>query len=306
MIAQTPSLQASECLKEEHALKKRVLSNLRFFFRDPLAIIGAVILLIFFLMAAFAPWLAPYPDQGQGASNLKERLQPPSSKHWMGTDRQGRDILSRIIYGARVTLRIPFLVIGIALLVGLPLGAIAGYFGGQIDNLLMRFTDFMLSFPVLILAIIIVVILGPSLENTMIALSIAYWPWYTRIVRSQTVAIKEEAFVEAAKALGASHTRIIVHHIIPNVFYVALAKAAIDMGEVILAAAGLSFIGLGAQPPTPEWGSMLRVGRTYVPDQWWYSVFPGLAIFLVVLALNFIGDRIRDLLDPKVRRAIKL
>jgi len=284
---------------------KRAVPGIRFFLKDPLAIVGVVVILIFSLIAILAPWLAPYPGQGQGASNMKERLQPPSSHHLLGTDRQGRDILSRIIYGSRITLRIPFVVIGIALIVGLPLGCIAGYFKGTIDNIIMRFTDFMLSFPVLILAIIIIVVLGPSLEHTMIALSLSYWPWYARIVRSQSVSMREESFVEAAKAIGASNSRIIFWHIMPNVFYVALAKATIDMGEVILAAAGLSFIGLGAQPPTPDWGTMLRIGRIYVPDWWWYSVFPGLAIFLVVIAFNFIGDRVRDLLDPKLRRLVR-
>lgn len=291
-------------LQAERSLRNRIVSNLRFFFKDPLAIVGVVIILIFSLTAILAPWLAPYPEEGQGSSNMRDRLQSPSSRHLLGTDRQGRDILSRLIYGSRITLRIPFIVIGIALIIGLPVGCIAGYTGGKIDNIIMRFTDFMLSFPILILAIIIVVILGPSLEHTMIALSLSYWPWYVRIVRSQGVSVREEAFVEAARAIGTNNLRIVIRHIIPNVSYVALAKATIDMGEVILAAAGLSFIGLGAQPPTPDWGTMLRIGRTYVTDQWWYSVFPGLAIFLVVIAFNFIGDRVRDLLDPRLRRAI--
>ncbi|HJX39710.1 MAG TPA: ABC transporter permease, partial [Anaerolineae bacterium] len=248
------------------------------------------------------PWLAPYPDQGMGKANLGEKLDPPSSAHPLGTDDLGRDLLSRILLGSRPSLSIGLFVVGLAMLIGTPLGAIAGYFGGWIDQAIMRITDIFLSFPALLLAITISAALGASFFNAMLSISLTWWPWYTRLARAQAVSLKEQTFVEASRALGVPGFTIIRRHIIPNVLTPALVQATMDVGSAILMGAALSFVGLGVQLPKPDWGNMLNVARLYFNDGPWFAIFPGLAILLIAMCFNLLGDGVRDVLDPQSRR----
>lgn len=270
--------------------------------RDRLAVGGLTIILAVLILALAAPYVAPFPEQGRGESNLSERLETPSAQHWFGTDRQGRDILSRVLFGARISFRVAFLVTAAAVLIGSPLGAVAGYYGGWVDEVVMRFTDLLLAFPALLLAIAIVAVLGPSLEHGMIAIAVSWWPWYTRLVRGVAVSVRERPYIEAARAAGVSDIKIVLFHVLPNCLTPVVVQATLDVGSVILAAASLSFIGLGAQPPQPEWGLMVSEGRSYVLEQWWYATFPGLAIFVLVLSFNLVGDALRDVLDPRMKR----
>lgn len=288
-------------LRQVESAWRRSLRGAFLILKNPLTFLGLIIVLLLIVAAIFAPWLAPYPDQGRGASNLKERLRAPSAKHPFGTDNLGRDILSRVIFGAQVSLKAALVVVALVILIGAPLGAIAGYYGRRLDELIMRFADMILAFPSLLLAIAIVAALGPSLTNAMIAISVPWWPWYTRLVRGQVVSLKERQFVEAARAAGASNRRIIFRHIFPNTLSPVIVQATLDMGYVILATSGLGFLGLGTQPPTADWGVMVSAGREYILNQWWISTFPGLAIFVTVLGFNLLGDGIREFLDPKLR-----
>jgi peptide/nickel transport system permease protein len=276
--------------------------NTRIFFKDKLAVLGLAIIIVTISMAILAPWLAPYPQQGRGASNLKERFEAPSSHHLMGTDNLGRDILSRIVYGARIPLLISFTVTAVIVVIGVPLGGVAGYYGGRIDEVVMRITDVFLAFPSLVLAITFVAFLGPSIRNVMIAIVVSWWPWYTRLVRGVSVSLRERPYVEAARTMGVRDSLIIFRHILPNAFGPVIVQMTLDIGTVILAAAALSFVGLGAQAPTAEWGLMISEGRQYILDYWWIGSFAGLAIFILVLAFNFVGDGLRDVLDPKSKR----
>lgn len=276
--------------------------NVHIFKKDKLALIGLVMIILFVIVAILAPVLAPYPAQGLGESDLGSRLETPGRDHWFGTDRQGRDILSRIMFGLRISLTAAFSVTFAAIIIGVPLGAVAGYFGGKVDEIIMRITDLFLSFPALLLAIIIVSVIGFGLQNAILALVISWWPWYTRLVRGITISLKERAFVEGARSLGISNARILIRHIIPNCFGPVIIQATVDIGTVILATASLGFIGLGAQPPQPELGLMISEGRDYVLEQWWYATFPGLAIFLLVLSFNLVGDGLRDTFDPRMKR----
>jgi peptide/nickel transport system permease protein len=223
----------------------------------------------------------------------------PSAEHPFGTDRLGRDMLSRVIVGARSALMVPIGVVAFAVLIGAPLGAIAGYKGGWIDEVIMRITDLFLAFPSLLLAMAIASALGRGLQNAAIALVISWWPWYTRLVRGVTIGLKERYFVEAAQAIGVRDWIIILRHILPNTISPILVQATVDMGTVILAMGGLAFLGLGTQPPAPDWGLMVSEGRSYILDQWWIATFPGLAIFVIVLAFNLVGDTLRDIFDPR-------
>jgi peptide/nickel transport system permease protein len=276
--------------------------NVRVFFKDKLAVIGLIVVLLNIAVAVFAPQIAPYPAQGRGQSNLSERFEAPSTHHLMGTDREGRDVFSRVIYGARIPLIISFAVTAAIVIIGVPLGGIAGYYGGKVDEVVMRVTDVFLAFPSLILAIGFVAFLGPSIRNVMIAIVVSWWPWYTRLVRGVAVSLRERPYVEAAKTMGVSNSRIIWRHILPNALGPVIVQMTLDIGTVILAAAALSFIGLGAQPPTAEWGLMISEGREYILQQWWMGTFPGLAIFILVLAFNLVGDGLRDVLDPRSKR----
>jgi peptide/nickel transport system permease protein len=255
-----------------------------------------------FLMAIFAYQIAPYPDEGAGKTHAANTLLPPSAEHWFGVDKLGRDILSRIIVGARPALIIPIGVVLFAVLLGAPLGALAGYKGGWLDEVIMRITDLFLAFPSLLLAMAIASALGRGLDKAAIALIVSWWPWYTRIARGVAVGLKERYFVEAAQAIGVSDAVIIFRHILPNTISPILVQATVDLGTVILAMGGLAFLGLGTQPPSPDWGLMVSDGRTYILNQWWIATYPGLAIFVVVLAFNLLGDTLRDIFDPRQYR----
>lgn len=270
--------------------------------RDVLAMfsLGWIALMIFF--AIFAPLIAPYPEQGAGRNNAENRFQAPTSEYWLGTDELGRDVLSRIIYGAQPAMVSSLIVVTAAVLIGTPLGAIAGYYGGWIDEIIMRITDLFLAFPSLLLAMAIVSLAGPSLINAVIALVVSWWPWYTRLVRSTTRSLREQYFVEAARSIGVTDAVIITRHILPNTLSPIIVQATIDIGTVILAATSLAFLGLGTQPPAADWGLMIAQGRQYLRQAWWYSVFPGIAIFLTVLSFNLLGDTLRDIFDPRQYR----
>jgi len=270
--------------------------------RDRLALISLFIILAIVLAAMLAPWLAPYPKQARGASNLSERLSPPSRTHLLGTDDIGRDILSRMLYGSRPSLSIGFLVVGMAITIGMPLGAIAGFFGGWMDQTIMRITDVFLSFPALLLAIAISAALGPGLRNVMIAIGLTWWPWYTRLARAQAVSLREQTFVEAARAIGVRNMTIVRQHILPNVLTPCLVQATTDVGSAILMGTALSFIGLGVQLPHADWGNMLTVARMYFAEAPWFAIFPGLAILIVAMSFNLLGDGVRDVFDPRTRR----
>lgn len=267
--------------------------------RDPLALVGLVLVVLLVLAALLGPWVAPYAEQGRGATDVASRVQAPSAEHWLGTDQLGRDVLSRIVIGARGALVVPLFVVGLAVLIGVPLGAVAGYRGGRLDELLMRITDVFLAFPPLLLAMVTVALLGPSLLNAGIALAVAWWPWYARLVRGVAQSLRDRPFVEAARAMGVPQRRILSRHVVRNAVTPILVQAAVDMGTVVLAAGSLAFLGLGAQPPEPDWGLMVAEGRATLMTSWWISTFPGLAIFLAVLGFNLLGDMLRDLLDPR-------
>jgi len=265
------------------------------------SMLGLGLVVMFLVLAAFGPWLAPYPGDTTGSIDLANRLLPPDAAHWFGTDEMGSDILSRIIVGARTSLFIGLVITGLGAGIGVPLGIIAGYKGGWLRAGIMRVTELFLAVPGLALALAIVAALGPGITNCVIALAIVWWPGYVRLVEAKTLAVKEELFVEAARSLGAKTPWILWHHILPNCMSPIIVKMSMDMGMAILAAASLGFIGLGARPPAPEWGTMISVARSYMPDWWWYSFFPGAAIFLTVLGFNLLGDGLRDILDPKSR-----
>jgi peptide/nickel transport system permease protein len=229
------------------------------------------------------------------------KLLPPSAEHWFGTNEVGNDVFTRVVLGTRTTLQIAVIITGVAVLIGVPLGMFAGYVGGYVQEVIMRVTDIFLGVPGLILAIAIVGALGPGIVNAMLALSLVWWPGYVRLVQAKTLSEKNEIYVQAAKSMGASPIRIVFVHILPNCASPIIVKASMDMGMAILGAASLGFLGLGAQPPLPEWGAMISVARNYLPDWWWYSFFPGLAIFITVMGFNLLGDGLRDVLDPQSR-----
>ncbi|PHS36445.1 MAG: peptide ABC transporter permease [Alkaliphilus sp.] len=262
------------------------------------AMVGLAIILILVFSAIFADFIAPY---GYDDQDLKARLQGPSMQHFLGTDNFGRDILSRIIYGSRVSLQVGFIAVGIAIAVGGTLGAISGYYGKRLDNVIMRLMDVLLAIPGILLAISIVAALGSGLQNVMIAVGIGSIPGYARIVRSSVLTIREQEFIEAARAVGASDFRIITKHIIPNALAPIIVQSTLGVAGAILSAAGLSFIGLGFQPPTPEWGAMLSTGRNFIRDHWHMTAFPGLAIMITIFGLNLLGDGLRDALDPRLK-----
>lgn len=264
--------------------------------RNPLAVLGALIVLSLVVLALFAPFFATHSPY---AAVLADRLKPPSAEFWLGTDELGRDIWSRIVYGARITLMIVLLVAAIAAPLGLVIGAVAGYLGGWTDRVLMGVTDVFLSMPKLILALAFVAALGPGIENAVIAIAITSWPAYARIARAETLTIRGSEFISAVRLQGASATRVIVRHILPLCTSSMIIRVTLDMAGIILTAAGLGFLGLGAQPPLPEWGAMISRGRAFILDQWWVATMPGFAIVIVSLGFCFLGDGLRDVLDPK-------
>jgi peptide/nickel transport system permease protein len=273
-----------------------VLRQLR---RNRTAMIGAAILIIEVVLAIGAPVIAPYDPLDQ---NPRAALQAPSRDHLMGTDDTGRDLLSRVIWGARISLRVGIVSVLIGGGIGILLGVIAGFRGGWLDNLIMRFMDLLLAFPGILLALGIIAILGPGLSNVMLAVGISSIPAYTRVARGSTLALKEREFVTSARSIGAKDRRIMLRYILPNVLPPLVVLATLGIAGAILTAAGLSFIGLGAVPPTPEWGAILTLGRKYINQAWWYTTFPGVAIMITVLGINMLGDALRDALDPKLRR----
>lgn len=304
MAVQTEAAGRAKILTLRDRLERGLGSTRTFFkllFRNKMTGAAFIIIGILVVVAILAPVLAPYPEQGRGGANMAEKLLAPSAGHWLGTDEMGRDILSRILFGARISLVISTITIALALLIAVPLGVISGYYGGVVDEILMRVTDVFLSFPPLLIAIVVASFMGPSLKNAVIAIVIAWWPWYARVIRAQVLAMKERPFVAAARCIGTSNWTIMFSHILPNCIAPVIIQASMDMGSVLITAASLSFIGLGAQAPQPEWGLIVSTARRYILDSWWYSVFPGLAIFITVLSFNLIGDGLREVLDPRTR-----
>jgi peptide/nickel transport system permease protein len=267
--------------------------------KNKLAMFGLVIIILLVLTAIFADFIAPYD---YSTNNLKDQFSGPSKEHLFGTDEFGRDIFSRIVYGSRISLQVGFISVGIALIAGVAIGAVAGFYGGKVDTILMRVIDIIQSLPDILLAIAIMAVLGPGLANLMIAVGIAAIPGYAKIVRSSVLSIKDSEYVEAAKANGSSDFRIIIKHIIPNCLAPIIVQATLGVAYAIINAAGLSFIGLGLEPPTPEWGAMLSGGRAYIRDFPHMTIFPGLAIVITIFALNVLGDGLRDALDPKLKQ----
>ncbi|MBB6014660.1 nickel transporter permease [Aquamicrobium lusatiense] len=269
----------------------------RRFTANKLAVLGMLIILALVLVAIFAPALAPHsPYVGDLAG---KRLLPPGPEHWLGTDDQGRDILSRLIYGSRLTLQVVLLVAIIAAPIGLLVGTVAGYAGGWVDAVLMRITDIFLAFPKLVLALAFVAALGPGIGNAIIAIAITSWPPYARIARAETLTVRNSDYISAVRLMGASPWRIVLRHIMPLCISSLIVRVTLDMAGIILTAAGLGFLGLGAQPPLPEWGAMIASGRRFILDQWWVAAMPGFAILIVSLGFNLLGDGLRDALDPK-------
>ncbi|AZU62589.1 nickel transporter permease [Neobacillus mesonae] len=268
------------------------------FKKNKRAMVGLYITALFIIVAILAPWISPYDPY---AYNMKALLQPPSYSHPFGTDQFGRDVLSRIIHGSRISLMIGMVGVGISIIVGVSLGTIAGYFGGLIDSIIMRIMDILLAFPGFLLALAIISILGPNMLNVMIAIGIFSIPVFARIMRSSVISVKYKEFIEATKSLGGSHFFIIMKHVIPNCIAPIIVLSTMRIATAILTAAGLSFLGLGAQPPSPEWGAMLNEGREYIRSATHLSTVPGLIIMLVVLGFNMLGDGLRDALDPQMK-----
>jgi len=266
------------------------------FAASPAALAGLGIILLLLLTGIFAPWIAPYDPYAQ---SLPDQFKPPSAAHWFGTDEFGRDIFSRITYGARVTVFIVLLVAVIAAPLGLAIGCVAGYLGGRVDAVLMRLTDIALAFPRLVLALAFVASLGPGLDHAILAIALTGWPPYARLARAEAMTLRNSDYIAAVRLLGASPLRIILRHVVPLCLPSLLVRATLDMAGVILIAAGLGFLGLGAQPPTAEWGAMLSAGREYLLTAWWVATIPGLAIFVVSMGFNLLGDGLRDVLDPR-------
>jgi len=269
--------------------------------RSPLSVAGLAIVAVIVLVAIFGPLLVPYPKDAHGAVHIAQKLRAPSASHWFGTDQVGRDVFTRVIVGARTSLLAGVAVILLAVTVGTLLGAIAGFFGGWIGTVIMRVTDIFLTIPELILAMAFAAALGPGLFNVMVAVSLAWWPGYCRLVRANVISLRGAQFAEAAGSLGASRSRVLFRHVLPNAFPTVLVKASMDVGFAVLTTASLGFIGLGTQPPNPDWGQMVAEGRKYIRDAWWFSTFPGMAILLTVVASNLLGDGLRDIFDPRSR-----
>jgi len=266
---------------------------------NPLLVVGGIMAAVIVLIALLAPILARYPADAGSATHPLSVLSPPSASHLFGTDQVGRDILSRVLYGARVSPLIAAFVLLISCVIGIPLGLAAGFFGGVIDEVIMRVTDVFLAFPALLLALAFVSVLPPSLTSTTLAIAIAWWPWYTRLIRGQAASVAGRPYIESCRALGISRRRIIFRHVLPNAITPLIVQISLDVGGVILTAAALSFLGLGAQDPTPDWGLMVSQGQSYFTTMWWLVTFPGLAILLTAVAFNLLGDGLRDVLDPK-------
>ena len=266
---------------------------------NPLLVAGLVLATALVVIAIFAPLIAPYPGDAGSATHPLESFLPPSSRHWFGTDDVGRDVFSRVVYGARISLSVAAIVIAFSCIVGVPLGIAAGYFGGIVDNVLMRVTDIFLAFPALLLALALASVLTPSVGNATLAIAVTWWPWYARLARGQAASVAGRPYIESCRALGISPFRTLFRHVLPNSVTPVIVQASLDVGGVILTAAALSFLGLGAQDPTPEWGLLVSKGEAYFTTQWWLVTFPGAAILIAALAYNLVGDGLRDRLDPR-------
>jgi peptide/nickel transport system permease protein len=276
---------------------------IRKFRQSPLSLVGLILIVMLVLVALVGPFFVPYPKDASGAVHISEKLRGPSWDHFFGTDQVGRDIFTRLIVGARVSLLAGLIVILMAVTIGTILGAVAGYRGGWVGELIMRVTDVFLTIPELILAMAVAAALGPGLFNVMLAVSLAWWPGFCRLTRANIMSLRESQFSEAARSLGASNRRILFRHLLPNAIPTILVKASMDIGFAVLTTAALGFIGLGTQPPDPDWGQMVSEGRKFVRDAWWFSTFPGIAILLTVVGFNLLGDGLRDVLDPRSRKA---
>lgn len=273
--------------------------------RNPLSMIGLAVVLVFVVVGLVAPYITPYPEDAWGLTyNIKKRYLPPSIEHPFGTDEMGRDVFSRVVLGARFSLIIAVGVVGLALIIGVPAGLIAGYVGGRVGTALMRITDMFLAFPPLLLAIALAATLGRGLVNTIIALAISWWPWYARLVYVQVNSVKNLPYVDVARITGLSPLAIMFKHVLPNALTPITVQAALDMGSAILEAAGLSFLGVGVTPPTPEWGLLVTEGWSSINIAWWISLFPGLAILITVLGFNLLADAVRETTDPRLRRIL--
>lgn len=271
------------------------------FRRNGLSMVGLTILVALVLIAVLAPFVVPFPEDATGTVRPLARLQPPNATHWFGTDHVGRDIFSRVLLGTGLALLVGATIIFLASIIGVTVGALAGYFGGWTDETIMRITDIFLTVPALVLAIAVTAALGKGITFVMIGIALVWWPGFARLTRSLVLSLREETFVDAARATGASNSRLVFRHILPNTVSPIVVKMSTDFGFAVLTAAALGFIGLGAQPPTPEWGAMINDGLDYWPEKWWVSAFPGIAIFILVFGWNLLGDGIRDLLDPQAR-----
>ena len=269
------------------------------FYKNKLALAGCGIVILLFVVSLLAPMIAPYDP---GAIDLKNVLAPPSGEHWFGTDQLGRDVLSRMIWGARISLKVGFVATGLAILIGMILGAVAGYYGGWIDAVIMRFVDIMLCFPTFFLILAVIAFLEPSIWNIMIVIGLTGWMGVTRLVRADFISLRERDFVRAARAIGANDARIIFMHILPNALASILVAATLGIAGAILTESALSFLGIGVQPPTPSWGNILTAGKDNIDIAWWLSLYPGLAILITVVGYNLLGEGIRDASDPRLKR----
>ncbi len=272
------------------------------FRQSVLSMAGLAVVMVLLLVAVCGPWIAPYPQDLSGAVHTAIRFQPPGPAHWFGTNELGQDVFSLVLAGTRISLLSGIAVVAIGSAVGVLIGAVAGFFGGLIDDGLMRLVDLVLTIPSLILAMAVAAALGPGIVNMIAAIALSWWPGYARLVRAEVMAKKNEAFVVASTAAGAGVVRLLWRHILPNVLSPVIVKMSLDVGFAVLTVASLGFIGIGVRPPAAEWGTLLAVARGNIPDYWWTAIFPGLAIFLAVFAFNLLGDGLRDLLDPKARR----
>ncbi len=266
------------------------------FSKNKFAVVGLVVLLMIFFVAIFAPFIAPYPPNSFDPARA---LLPPSANHWMGTDALGGDVFSRLVFGARVSLEVGFVAVAIYITIGTVLGAIAGYFGGLVDAVIMRLVDIMMAFPTLFLILAVIAFLRPSIFNIMVVIGLTSWPGVARLVRAEVLSLRERDFVIAARLQGASHLRVIFRHILPNALGPVLVAATLGVAGAILVESSLSFLGIGVQPPTPSWGNMLLQGKEHLESAWWLSVFPGLAILITVLAFNLVGEGLREAFNPK-------
>ena len=284
-------------------MRARPGSALWHFRRDRLAMVGLFVIVLMASLAILAPFVTPYAEQGRGDTNIAEKLLPPSLDHPFGTDSLGRDVLARIMFGARTALIAGLSIQLIAVVFGTVLGAAAGYLGGWVDDTIMRVTDVFLAFPPLLLAMTVAVVLEPSLRNSILAISLTWWPWYARIARGQAVTVREREYVKAARGIGVGRPTIVRRHILPNILTPITVQATLDLGAAILTVTALSFVGLGVPPPTPDWGAMISEGRIYVQTgHWWVPTFPGLSLFVTIMAFNLLGDAVHVATNPQTRR----